>query len=226
MYFSFFIVFASFSSFIFASNEHITRTHFYNKYYNYIDKLVNENTNVFSAITRDKNNKVYDRKTFFSKEMQDRPDFKSTLDHIINQQHSEFIHAQHGNSQNRRVEYKQDILGKYMIAVVVNDSNSVSTAYPVLRFISAAELQGKKDTDQIYLVTKADATGHKFVKITASVKTIKDASRDGVYLGLKKDNNNMMSYLVDISKNFPTLFNEASVERGSITVQTDWINKR
>ncbi len=206
--------------------DHIKNTHVMNKSSQYIKKITNKDTGVVSAITVDsKRNRVQDRKTFFPEAMNDRSDFKGVLNSMINQQYSTFVHVQPGNMQRRRVEYKQDVLGKYMIAVVKDDKNSVSTAYPILRFISATQLNGKQDTDQIYLATQHDSVHNKSIDMTASVKVIKDASRYGVYLGQSVDKNNKISYLVDISQRFPSIF-DGNVARGSITVQTDWIKPR
>lgn len=215
-----------YGSFVFSINDHVVVTHcFDQKQYNYADRIFNKNTQVISAITLNKKNQqVQERKTFFPKSMQDRSDFKAQIENIIKQK-SIFVSKQYGNELGRRVEFKQDLLGQRTYAVVRDQHNSVSTMYPLLRGILANELDGKADQEEVYIATSVDKN-NKGTDTFASVKSIKDASRNGIFLGLSSDKNQQLSYLVDISQNFPELFEGQVVERGSITVETDWINKR
>ena len=214
-------------------NRHVRDAHLLDKdRFNYPEPVKNKNEEVFSAYTADKkNNIVASRKTFFPPNMQERKDFEDRLCGIIYNRCSLFIHRQSKNLLGRRVEYKQDSSAQLTIAVVKNEQNVVTTVYPLLRYISAEELSTKEkevanqiSKNEIYIATQC--TKNKNIDSVATVEFIKNASRDGVFLGVSTDKNKKKSYLVDISKAFSSLFHGQIVDRGSITVETDWINKR
>jgi hypothetical protein len=213
-------------SFLHGMNNHVVATHCLDKTkYNYAGLVINKYTQVVSAITFNKNNKnsVEDRKTFFTKSMQERSDFGNKLDNILKQTPI-FINLQSKNPLGRRVEFKQDLLGKVTYPIVRDQQNSVSTMYPLLRCILATELDGKSDKE-VYIATSIDKK-NKQTDTFASIEFIKNVSRDGIFLGLSSDKKKKLTYLVDISQNFPNLFDGQIVERGSIVVETNWINKR
>jgi hypothetical protein len=202
-------------------NHHIQETHFLkNKKAQYVDVVKNKDTQVISAVLARSNM----RKTFFPDDMVSELQFDNKINELITHGNLLYADLQLSNVQGRRVEYRTDGSHKVLYGIVKNKAQDVPTVYPILRYISQQELAGKKDTDRIYLATRVEA--NKTTNVFGLVKDIKDASRDGIYLGISQDVHNQPTYLVDISQIFPQVFYNESVQRGSLTVQTDWINPR
>lgn len=201
-------------------NNHIKETHCLNKKEKYGDVVKNKDTQVISAVSA-KSNK---RKTFFPDEMVSENQFNNQINRLITHGTLLYQDQQSDNPEGRRVEYRTDGSHKVLYGIVKNKAQDVPTGYPILRHITQQELAGKKDDDSIYLATRVEA--NKTTNLTASVKNIKDVSRNGIYLGVSQDVNNPRTFLVDISQSFPSIFHNQTVQRGSLTVQTDWINQR
>ncbi len=207
-------------SFVSCMNNHIQATHFLNKKEKYGDVVKNKDTQVISAVPAGSNK----RKTFLPDEMVSENQFNNQINRLITHGTLLYQDQQLGNQQGRRVEYRTDGSHKVLYGIVKNKAQDVPTGYPILRHITQQELAGKQDTDLIYLATRVEA--NKKTDFFGSVKNIKDASRCGTYLGVSQDVHNPLTFLVDISESFPSVFHNQTVQRGSLTVQTDWINRR
>lgn len=207
-------------SFVSCVNNHIQETHCLNKKAEYFDIVKNKETQVISAVPA----KGDKRKTFFPDEMVSEDQFNNKINRLITHGTLLYQDGQSSNQQGRRVEYRTDGSHKVLYGIVKNKAQDVMTGYPILRHITQQELAGKQDDDSIYLATRVEA--NKTTNVFGLVKHIKDASRDGIYLGISQDVHNQPTYLVDISQRFPSIFHNQTVPRGSLTVQTDWINRR
>jgi len=209
------------------AKNHIVNTHLHNNNIVYKDIIKNKDTGILSAVCVNRKEKLIHRKTLFS---QDCDPGKALNSLLSSSQRGDclFVNEQKGNSSQKRVEYRQHPVDeKFVVGVVKDSANNIKTAYPIFRYIFSQELE--KDNEFVYVGTKKNKNG-QLINLNYSAKDIKKASRDGVFLACRNSKKTgKPEYLVDISKSFTnsdSLFSGKKEERGSIVVETDWINKR
>lgn len=217
----FFLLFHVSTVFAMGKNaeNHITKTHWYDKNIRYKNLVKNKDTKVLSV---KKNEYSDDRKTTYPKEN----DKKAVIDATLECSKAGHLLFSYDQTDGNKVEYKQLKSKQSFVTVFVKDSaDKIKTAYPALRYISAEELE--KDCNSIYLATVLNKDNDP-VNVNCSVEIIKKASRDGVFLASHYcHSTGKQKYLVDISKSFTkSLFYGKEEIRGSILVETDWINKK
>ncbi|MBP6870127.1 hypothetical protein KBC04_04545 [Candidatus Babeliales bacterium] len=223
LYFQYvFVVFFLQFSFICGMSEyqksHVATTHVYDKKAQYSDIIKNEKTGVLSCVKTDEQL----RKTLFPT-TQDKNTISQTVLAYAQTGKLLFVNEQKNNAFQKRVEYKQHpVYADFVAGIVKNSENKITTAYPILRYISLQELADKNDNDLVYLGTVKNKEG-KDSKVECTVQAIKNAAHQGVFLAERtcKATGNKQK-LVDISKYLTnSLFYGKEEKRGSILVEVD-----
>jgi len=207
--------------------KHLGEIHCHNSDATYRDIVWNNKTGVSSVRYTDTKRDYLNgqRKTVFPQGMDNK--YVSQLIALTIKDTPLFEHAQNTGDT---VQYKQINVGKSSLPCVVvkNKVGNLVTAYPGLRYISLQELSEHGDTDSLYIATYRDKkTGNK-INLNTTVQDIKKLSRSGAFLALRDNPSGFgKEYLVDISQFFTNhIFYGTEEKRGSILVETDWINPR
>ncbi len=201
----------SLSSIVQAMNlDHILATHLYNDKVKYQDVVKNDQNNVRSVVYPNNAYKITgQRKTIFPESMT-AESLEKELQYIYNT----------GTvlCKTKTIQYIQHPISSLIVGMSKNKkdySDLISTAYPVLRYISLHEIESCDKN--IYIAHAKSKDSKELVKIERSAADIKALAPKGVYIGssLTKE-----IVVTDIAADFTELLFSGKInERGSILVE-------